>query len=172
VADLGVGGPVEAPVKYAAPWHECITGCLKSALCGPFYPLGPGKCPPVPFVNLPLKPPIVDVCKFLFFTIAMLLTNVHILMKLLGLYNLALRNPGAKYFWTSASKWTAPDNKFLWCPSGLHLLPTAVYARPQGGTDPVNCLLMMEVSYVGGVISSKYHDLPFGGERQAMCEEV
>jgi hypothetical protein len=94
-------------------------------------------------------------------------------MKFLGLFKLALPNLVGWYLWTSASKWMAPDNKFLWCPSGLHLLPTAIYiVRSPGETDAmVSYVLGMEVLNIGGVISYRYHDVASNIALQAMCEE-
>jgi len=68
----------------------------------------------------------------------------------------------------------APDNKFLWCPSGLHLLPTASYVRPQGGTNTVvSYVIAMEVLNNGyGVISYNYHDVASYIAKQAMCEDA
>lgn len=37
-------------------------------------------------------------------------------------------------FYISGSKWASPDNTFLWCPTGISLLPNVTYINAQGGS--------------------------------------
>lgn len=73
--------------------------------------------------------------------------------------------------WSSGTKWMAPDNKFVWCPSGTYVLPNLNYVNAQGGFDPTKYLFTVEVVNVGGVKGIKYSDVVYGTNMRVMCEQ-
>jgi hypothetical protein len=71
--------------------------------------------------------------------------------------------------WTSGSKWGS--SKYLWCPSGIALLPSLDYYAPGGGIDPAAYLLTLGFSNKSGTLKMKYVDELQKQWAMAMCEE-
>lgn len=71
-------------------------------------------------------------------------------------------------FYVSGSKLMSPDNKFLWCPSGTYLSPNVTYFNAQGGVNPDNIHLAVQVNGTSKVM--KYLDVIPVAYATVVCE--
>jgi hypothetical protein len=103
-------------------------------------------------------------CSFYFCMLA-IRKNLTFVSKILSL----LVSGNADRIWTSGSKWAA--SKYLWCPSGIALLPSLNYYASGGGSTPAAYLLSLGCSNNSGTITMSYVDEQPSRPAMAMCEE-